>query len=162
MTNKIDWDSLWRDPDFLIEQIIKPKDHEIEALKTENERLRTALAYYRDGIKSFIDPDHNEWVHVSPDNGATARAALTEMPEIEEPQAPQERSLELWREYQAQCTKPNGYPDYQSFTAARILALETLCEQLFALLERSQRTQPEPNRARIQRIVDLMKGSDNG
>jgi hypothetical protein len=75
---------------------------------------------------------------------------------------PQERSLDLWREYQEQCTKPDGYPDYQTFTTARILALEAFCEQLFALLERSQQTQPEPNRARIQKIVDLIKGSDNG
>lgn len=48
-------------------------------LQAENERLRKALIFYRDGIKTLIEhiePHWNETIHVAPDDGTTAADAL--------------------------------------------------------------------------------------
>lgn len=55
----------------------------VSDLRTENARLRAALAFYRDGIKTLIEhiePHWNETIHIAPDDGTAdaGRAALGE------------------------------------------------------------------------------------
>ena len=45
----------------------------------ENKRLREALEFYRDGIKTIIEHSEshfNETIHIAPDDGTIAQQAL--------------------------------------------------------------------------------------